>query len=266
MTATQCEKRAADKGEGAPSPALIAALDMPGAHEALCMADTLAGLPLWLKVGLELFVAEGPLLVKELLERKLPVFLDLKFHDIPNTVFGAVRSACMLGVHMCTLHISGGESMCRAAIDARKQARGGRGEGLLSLEGKAPPQLPLLMGVTVLTSTDGNFAEIQAEVVERALLAKRSGLDGIVCSGREAAAVKTACGDDFLCLCPGIRFAEEGAASKDDQARVCTPEEAVAAGADFLVMGRPITRAKDPALAARNAHMRIALAHSSRGR
>jgi orotidine-5'-phosphate decarboxylase len=224
--------------------ALVVALDVPTADRALELAEALSGLPLWVKVGLELFTAEGPTLTRRLLDMGLPVFLDLKFHDIPNTVAGALVSATRLGVGMITVHMAGGEAMCRAAAEGRATALAGRESG---------PGGPLLMGVTVLTSQGGDAEVIRRLVVERALLARACGLDGVVCSGWEAAAVKAACGEDFLCLCPGIRFAEAGGAGRGDQARVCTPAQAVAAGADFLVMGRPITKAADPAAAARRA-------------
>lgn len=227
-------------------PALVVAADCPSAREALALAERLASLPVWLKVGLELFTAEGPEVVRRLLDRRFPLFLDLKFHDIPNTVQGAARSASLLGVHMCTVHLSGGAAMCRAAVAGREQAYGHSGNN------------PLLMGVTVLTSEGGNPADVAASVVDRALLARDCGLDGVVCSGREAAAVKAACGREFFCLCPGIRFAD--ARGKDDQARVCTPAQAVAAGADFVVMGRPVTGAENPREAARAALTEIFLA------
>jgi orotidine-5'-phosphate decarboxylase len=194
-------------------------------------------MPLWLKVGLELFTAGGPELARAILARSFPLFLDLKFHDIPHTVRGAVRAATRLGARMTTLHLEGGEDMARAARNGREEGRA-EGEG------------PLILGVTLLTSQQESGLS-QSLVVQRAVWAREWGLDGVVCSGREAGAVKRACGRDFLCLCPGIRFS--GEAGDDDQRRVVTPEEAVAAGADFLVMGRPITRAADPAAAARRA-------------
>jgi len=184
---------------------LIVAVDYQSAPQALDLAETLSGLPVWLKVGLELFTAEGPPLLKRLGAMGFALFLDLKFHDIPNTVQGAVRSASALGVRMLTVHTAGG----------------------------AAP------------------AVMRERVLERALMARECGLDGIVCSGLEAETVKAACGRDFLCLCPGIRFA--GTEGRDDQARVCTPVQAALAGADFIVMGRPITRAGDPAKAAKAA-------------
>lgn len=239
---------AAPAERGAGRPLLVVAADLPGADQALELAGRLQGLPLWLKVGLELFTATGPLLLERLAACDLPVFLDLKFHDIPNTVQGAVRSAAGLGARMLTVHAGGGRAMCRAAVAGREQARDLWRERN-KREENAP--WPLLMGVTVLTSEGGDPETIRRLVVQRALLARESGLDGVVCSGLEAAAVKEACGAEFLCLCPGIRFA--GYAGGDDQSRVCTPSMAARAGADFLVMGRPITGAPDPARAARAA-------------
>lgn len=237
------------------APFLVIALDVPDAEQANGIAERLSGIPIWVKVGLELFTAEGPSLVRQLRQKRLPLFLDLKFHDIPNTVFGAISSVCSLGVQMTTLHISGGDEMCRAAVAAREEARAKKSgqtgnASVYAVEGR---EGPLLLGITVLTSQSGDPAEITALVRERALVAKRCGLDGVVCSGHEAAMVKEACGKDFLCLCPGIRFADARQGANDDQARVCTPAQAVAAGADFLVMGRPIVKAEDPAAAARKA-------------
>lgn len=228
------------------SPVLVVAADMPSAEQALVLAERLTRLPLWLKVGLELFAAEGPVLLKLLRGKGFNLFLDLKFHDIPNTVQGATRSSVLHGVSMLTLHLSGGEAMCRAAAVGRAEAmsiavdRGGRDAA----------QRPLLMGVTVLTSEGGDEETIRSRVVKQALMAKDWGLDGVICSGREAGAVKEACGPACICACPGIRFADE---ERDDQARVCTPEQAVGAGADFVIMGRPVIRAEDPRVAAQQA-------------
>lgn len=218
------------------APVLVVAADCSSPAAAFSLADKLAGLPVWLKVGLELFTAEGPPLARRLAAYPFALFLDLKFHDIPNTVRGAVRSACAPGVRMLSLHVSGGEAMCRAAVAGRDQAADFQGDACLPV--------PLLMGVTVLTSEGGDARAVRERVVQLALIAKRSGLDGVVCSGLEAEAVKRACGASFLCLCPGIRFS---GGAQDDQSRICSPGEAVRAGADFLVMGRPITRADDPA-------------------
>jgi orotidine-5'-phosphate decarboxylase len=220
-------------------PRLFTALDMPDAGEALALAEKVGRLRSpsgsvgsGLKIGLELFAAAGPETVCLAADRGYVIFVDLKFHDIPNTVHRAVRACCALGAGLLSLHLAGGEAMCRAAVAARDAAKTDA----------------LLMGVSVLTSTAGPAAEITKKVCSLARSAGDWGLDGVICSGREAAAVKHALGDGFLCLCPGIRFA--GSAGNDDQSRVCTPRDAVAAGADFLVMGRPITGAADPAAAA----------------
>ncbi|MDR1360493.1 MAG: orotidine-5'-phosphate decarboxylase [Deltaproteobacteria bacterium] len=221
------------------APCLVTALDVPSAAQALALAEKLAGLPLWLKVGLELFTAEGPDLVKTLLDRGFPLFLDLKFHDIPPTVRGAARAAARLGAGMISVHLEGGEAMAKAALQ-------GRAEALSAGPG------PLILGVTVLTSlAETESGLIGNLVLQRAIQARSWGLDGVVCSGLEAAAVKAACGGEFICLCPGIRF--EGETAGADQARVVTPGEAASAGADFLVLGRPVTLAADPAAAARRA-------------
>lgn len=213
------------------APVLAVALDVPTAREAIALADALAGQPAWLKVGLELFTAEGPALLRLLGDRGSSLFLDMKFYDIPNTVRGAVRSAARSGASMLTVHLSGGKAMCEAALEGREDAR------------RAGDKPPLIVGVTVLTSEGGDEASLAATILERARLARQYGLDGVVCSGHEAAAIKAACGPAFLCVCPGIRFAGAGT---DDQVRVSTPDGAVQAGADMLVMGRPITRADYP--------------------
>ena len=214
---------------------LVIALDVPGRGAALELADRLLPVTPWMKVGLELFTAAGPEVVSALKGMGCKVFLDLKFHDIPNTVAGAVRSAIRTGADICNVHVSGGEEMCRAAAKA-------------ALEERSAGLRCVLLGVTVLTSTTatGNTA---AQVLEYSLKARAWGLDGVVCSGQEAAAVKQANKGDILCLCPGIRPAGYGA--EDDQNRILTPEQAVRAGADYLVVGRPVTKAPDPALAAR---------------
>lgn len=212
---------------------LIAAIDVPDAAAA---RSAVAQLPqgVWLKIGLELFTAEGPALVRDLAGQGWPIFLDMKFHDIPNTVRGACRSAAKLGVRLLTIHVEGGAEMAEAAKQGAAE-----GAALAGLPA------PLVLGITLLTSGQaGTQEETQALVVARALQAKASGLDGVVCSGLEAAAVKAACGLDFVCLCPGIRFAGGGATQ--DQKRVCTPGAAVAAGADYLVMGRPLFGAENP--------------------
>lgn len=236
---------------------LVVALDFQTGAEALDMARTLAPLvapgqpELWMKVGLELFVAEGPDIVRALKALGFKVFLDLKFLDIPNTVRGAVRSAVKSGADMLNIHAAGGMDMARIAVAARDEAAS---EMALTVK-------PLLFAVTVLTSMqDVDSPMLQgrpaAEVaLELARASQATGLDGVVCSGHEVAGIKAACGPGFLCLTPGIRVPDP-TASPDDQRRVMTPEAAVAAGSDFLVVGRPITRAPQdkggPAASARN--------------
>ncbi len=197
------------------------------------------------KVGKELFVSAGPELVRQLVHRGFAVFLDLKFHDIPNTVAGACASAARLGVAIVDVHASGGRAMLAAARDA--------------IERNAGKERPLLIAITVLTSlADGDMRElgIHATTQEHALrlarLTKDCGLDGVVCSAQEASALRAACGPGFKLVTPGIRPAD---AAKDDQARIVTPQAALRSGADYLVVGRPITQAHDPiaALAAINA-------------
>lgn len=214
---------------------LVVALDVPRREAALELAAELLPVTPWMKVGLELFTATGPEMVTLLKEMGCKVFLDLKFHDIPTTVTGAVRSAIRTGVDICNVHVSGGEAMCRAAAKA-------------ALEERAAGRRCILLGVTVLTSTAGN-EDTDRMVVEYSMCARAWGLDGVVCSGQEAAAVKQANSGDILCLCPGIRPA--GYDVEDDQNRVLTPKLAVEAGADYLVVGRPVTKSSDPARAAR---------------
>ena len=216
---------------------IIVALDHPTGEEALALVSRLEPHACAFKVGKELFTREGPPIVRALVARGQPVFLDLKYHDIPNTVAAACQAAAALGVWMINVHVSGGPEMLRAAR--------------ASLEGWQPR--PLLIGVTVLTSLSG--ADLAAvgipdspagQVLRLTRLAHQCGLDGVVCSPQEIAAVKQACGADWLPVTPGIRSAE---ASLDDQQRVATPAAAVHAGGDYLVIGRPITRASDPARA-----------------
>jgi orotidine-5'-phosphate decarboxylase len=216
------------------SAALVVALDVPGRREAERLARLLLPVTPWMKVGLELFTAVGPDMVACLKDLGCRVFLDLKFHDIPHTVGSATAAAVGSGADICNVHVSGGEAMCRAAARAITEA--GR---------------PcLLLGVTVLTSLGEaeRAGDIPSQGADYAVKARAWGLDGVVCSGREAALVKAAAGRDTLCLCPGIRPA--GFAPGDDQRRVLTPLEAARAGADYLVVGRPVTRAADPAKAA----------------
>jgi len=193
------------------------------------------------KIGLELFTAEGPALIRSFIQHGAPVFLDLKLHDIPNTVRGAARSAARLGARMITVHASGGRAMMQAALEGAQEGAGGA-------------EAPLVLGVTVLTSlADDDLISIGwnepagAAVTRLARLAQAAGLGGVVASPREAAAIRLACGASFVMVTPGIRPAR---AAVDDQARAATPEAAICAGADFLVVGRPITQAPDPADAA----------------
>lgn len=213
---------------------VIVPLDFPDAESALALAARLDPALCRVKVGKELFVAAGPAVVRALHERGFEVFLDLKFHDIPNTVAGACRAAARLGVWMLNVHASGGEAMMRAAREA--------------LAGVARP--PLLVGVTILTSlAEADLARVGLrgsvlENVERlAALAHACGLDGVVCSALEAQRLRAAHGAGFKLVAPGIRLA--GAAA-DDQSRVVTPREALRLGADYLVIGRPIAQAADP--------------------
>jgi len=220
---------------------LMLALDMPDRTQALAMRDAVGDSVGWMKVGMRLFVAEGPGLVRELLMRHR-VFLDLKFHDIPNTVAQAVESSGNLGVQMVNVHTSGGMAMMEAAAQAAA----------------AFPDM-LLIGVTVLTSDTRPGGEALRLARERALLAKQAGLHGVVCSVYEVAAIKGDCGDGFLTVTPGIRW---GGQDSQDQQRVADPAMAVREGADYLVVGRPILRAASPRQAAEEA---VAMMTACRG-
>jgi orotidine-5'-phosphate decarboxylase len=223
---------------------LLIALDVDTAARATELAADLTGVVGGMKVGKQLFVSEGPSIVRALTEQGHRVFLDLKFHDIPNTVAGAVRSATRIGAWMVNVHASGGRDMLRAAADAAgdEAARLGR------------PR-PLVIAVTVLTSIDaatlasvGVSRPLIEQVEAMALLARDSGLDGVVASAQEATRIRAACGPDFVIVTPGIRPAQ--ALGTDDQARTLTAAEAIAAGASYLVVGRPVTKAPSPRQAA----------------
>jgi orotidine-5'-phosphate decarboxylase len=217
---------------------LIVALDVPDARSASALVDRLEDTCAWFKVGLELFVVAGPAVLEPLLRRGYHVFLDLKLHDIPNTVAGAVRSAASLGVNLLTVHAAGGPAMLTAAREA--------------LAGVVHP--PELLAVTVLTSMDA--AQMSAIGVDRspaehvALLAKmglEAGIRGFVCSPQEVGTLRSLIGPEGTLVIPGIRPA---GGELGDQKRVATPAEALRAGASYLVVGRPITQAADPAKAA----------------
>lgn len=218
-------------------PFIFVALDYPQAKDAWPLIAQLDSQQCGLKVGKELFTAAGPDFVRELVNRGFKVFLDLKFHDIPSTVAKAVRAAAELGVYMVNVHASGGERMLVAARE--------------SLSDVAAP--PLLIGVTVLTSMTeadlhgvGITASVSEQVSRLAKLTQDSGLDGVVCSAHEAALLQEQCGTEFVLVTPGIR--PEGSA-QGDQRRIMTPAQAAEQGIQYLVIGRPITQANNPAAA-----------------
>lgn len=220
-------------------PRIIVALDFPDAKEALAAAGRLDPALCRVKVGSELYTAAGPALIETLQKARFSVFLDLKYHDIPNTVASACVAAAGLGVWMINVHALGGRTMMEAARDALAKAK----------------MRPKIVAVTLLTSMGASdLAQVglggtpQAAVLKLAQLSQASGLDGVVCSAQEAAALRRQCGKSFMLVTPGIRPADAG---RDDQSRVATPREAIAAGADYLVIGRPITRAPDPMTALR---------------
>jgi orotidine-5'-phosphate decarboxylase len=223
---------------------LIVALDVPTLREAADLGRRLAPHVAAVKIGSQLFTAEGPRAVVAMRELDLRVFLDLKFHDIPNTVAGAVAAACSLGVWMVNVHGSGGPAMLQAA--ARAAVAGGSGT-----TGR-----PLVLGVTVLTSLDeatfretlGATRTLGEQVQHLARECRAAGLDGVVASPHEITDIRQACGPNFLIVTPGVRPIE---ADRGDQRRVMTPEEAIRAGADYVVVGRPILAAKAPDEAAR---------------
>jgi orotidine-5'-phosphate decarboxylase len=220
-----------------PKNRLAVALDYPDAYQAMKLVDSLGQTCQWFKVGMELHYAAGNDIVRQLRDRGFDVFLDLKLHDIPNTVAGAVRSATKAGASLLTIHASGGSAMMTAAAEAAKA-----------------PGSPRLLAVTVLTSMDasqlvatGVTVSPAEQVLRLANLATQSGIDGFVCSAEEVASVRAATGPDSLLVIPGIRPA---GAAIGDQKRIATPAQAIAHGASMLVVGRPITQAKDPAAAA----------------
>jgi orotidine-5'-phosphate decarboxylase len=219
---------------------VIIACDFAGRQQTLDFLDAFADRRKpFVKIGMELFYAEGPDIVRELKRRGHPVFLDLKLHDIPNTVKKAMKVLSALDVDICNVHAAGTIDMMRAALEGLTRPDGSR---------------PLLIAVTQLTSTSEERmqkelligAGINDTIVKYAQNAREAGLDGVVCSPLEAAMVKDACGPDFLTITPGIRFAD---AAADDQVRITTPARAREIGSDYIVVGRPVTAAPDPAAA-----------------
>ncbi len=219
---------------------VIIACDFASKQQTLDFLDRFeGGRKPFVKIGMELFYAEGPDIVREIKRRGHPIFLDLKLHDIPNTVRKAMKVLSGLDVDMCNVHAAGTVEMMRAAVEGLTRADGTR---------------PLLIAVTQLTSTSEERmqqelligASINDTIVKYAQNAREAGLDGVVCSPLEAAMVKDACGQDFVTVTPGIRFAD---AAADDQVRITTPARAREIGADYIVVGRPVTAAPDPVAA-----------------
>ncbi len=215
-------------------PKIVVALDYAQAQDAMRLVNQLDPTICKLKVGKELFTAAGPQLVEQLVAKDFKVFLDLKFHDIPNTVAKACEAASNLGVWMLNVHASGGSSMMEAALEGVNRSR----------------YQPYLIAVTVLTSmSQANLNElgiqnsVEEQVLKLAALTQRAGLHGVVCSAMEAQMLRKEMSDDFLLVTPGIR---PTSASLDDQTRVMTPSKALSMGASYLVVGRPITQAQDP--------------------
>jgi len=225
-----------------PRSSLIVALDFDSLSSALKFAKQVADLVGLFKIGSQLFTAAGPQAVREIAALGPGIFLDLKFHDIPNTVAGAILSCVALpGVQLVNVHALGGRAMLHAAAQAISAAQA------------MGADRPRLLAVTILTSMDqkairevGIGGASKTRVVKLAQLAKQAGVDGVVASVQEARAIRKACGREFLIVTPGVRLKEKAAAHDDDQARTATPTEAMRAGADFLVVGRPILAAADP--------------------
>ena len=227
---------------------LIVALDVPGATQARQIVQAIGDAATTYKVGKQLFTAEGPQVVRDLVASGRKVFLDLKYHDIPNTVAAAVRSAAELGVSMLTVHASGGSKMLKAAVEAASQS----------------PTKPMVLAVTVLTSlSDSDLQElgiagnVLSQVLRLGALARAAGCGGLVASAQEARELRKALGEGFAIVTPGVRPA---GASAGDQVRVVTPKDAIAAGVTYLVVGRPILEAPDPAKAAQQIADEIAAA------
>ena len=215
---------------------VIIALDFSSKDEVYGFLDKFKDKKPFVKIGMELFYSEGPEIVREIKRRGHKIFLDLKLHDIPNTVKSAMRVLSGLNVDICNLHAAGGSEMMKAAVEGLTRADGSR---------------PLLIAVTQLTSTDAHMLkdelliseDMEKTIMSYALNAKTSGLDGVVCSPLEADKVHSVCGKEFITVTPGVRFAD---GEKGDQKRVTTPAEARKIGSDYIVVGRPITRAENP--------------------
>ena len=218
-----------------PADRLVVAFDMHTLREALSVGAQLRQAARYAKIGSILFTAAGPEAIAKLKALGFEIFLDLKFHDIPSTVEKSCRAAAAHGVSLMTVHASGQADMLRSAAAGAKAG---------ALDGRARPRV---LGVTVLTSVSGEGAGVLQRVEELALEAKRAGVDGVVASPHEAAAIRRLAGKNFLIVCPGIRLAD---GARGDQQRVATPRAALSAGADLLVVGRPITEAADPRAAA----------------
>lgn len=222
-----------------PQDHIIVPLDVSTEAEALALVDQLPEVTFW-KVGLELFVSSGPRILDALKTRQKRIFLDLKLHDIPNTMAGAGRAAGRYGVDLLTVHATAGKAALIAAQEAAQASA--------AAENLPPPRI---IAVTVLTSIQGRSLAFELKVpleltdyaLQLALLAQESGLSGVVCSPQEAQQLRSSCGDDLLLVCPGVRPKKS---QTNDQKRVMTPNQAIQAGADYLVIGRPITQAPNP--------------------
>jgi len=222
---------------------IIVALDVPTFDEARDLMEQLGNRPVAFKVGPQLFTSVGADIIREIKKRSKTLFLDLKFHDIPNTVARASEAATELGIDIFDVHVAGGVEMMRGAAEATK-----------SKAAELGIKKPIILGVTILTSIDettlqtvfNSSSSLQDQIVHMARLAQSAGLDGVVASPREIQLIRAACGDGFVVLTPGAR---PEWASKDDQKRTMTPAQAFAAGADYVVIGRPIYRSADPAAA-----------------
>ncbi|MFH7027429.1 MAG: orotidine-5'-phosphate decarboxylase [Heteroscytonema crispum UTEX LB 1556] len=221
---------------------VIVPLDVADERKAIALVEQLEDVTFW-KVGLELFVSAGPNILEELKFRQKRIFLDLKFHDIPNTVAGACRAAARYGVDLLTIHATAGTDALKGAAEALQQGAA-----------QANVKPPKLIAITLLTSISSRQLafdlkiplELPEYALQMAIIAQESGLDGAVCSPQEVEQLRQTCGDDFLLVCPGVR---PSWADKGDQKRSLTPAQAIKSGADYLVIGRPITAAADPALA-----------------